>query len=350
MRGKSTVTKTSAAAAIGAVAYLLATSPFVGVRAPIVAGFPLSGEVEYSSLLASTASSSARDAAVLESAFAASKTSLLGSRVIDLGSRDFESAANVRLSAEAIDDTILQPNEVFSFNGTVGIRTPERGFQSGLMYSNGQLVTGVGGGICIASTAVYNVALETGMAIIERHPHSGPVAYAEPGRDSAVAYGVLDLKFRNNTGAVVLIRSIVQDDKLVVAFYGTRQPGREIEIVSEDFEPLPYEVVQTADESVPEGEQVVEQKGRPGHSVSIVRIIRQNGKVVGREVMNRDFMRPRNEIVRVNPGPRESGTAAADTNGLLPPPIYLPIPTDFDVLPLSPDISVERDSRTGSPD
>jgi hypothetical protein len=311
----------------GLVAYKLATAPVAGMEtAPISAG-TVAGLPGISGQQAIPVSAEARDAMMLEKAFTPQATALLGVRVLDLTGRDDESTINVRLSAEAVDFTVLHRNETFSFNKIVGIRTTERGYQSGLMYSNGQVVSGVGGGICITASVIYNVALETGMKIIERHPHSGPVAYADPGRDSAVAYGALDLQFKNKTGGVVLIRSIVSDGKLVVAFYGRKQPGREIEIASEGFEPIAYEVTQKEDATVPEGETVIEQNGKPGYSVTTVRITRQDGKVGARELISRDVMRPRNEVVLVH-----APSGAPMGNPLeLAIPTYEPTPTLTDM-------------------
>jgi hypothetical protein len=309
----------SGSAVIGLVAFGLATFPLAGIdSAPISAGaavgFPSAVTPGPSAI---TTSAEAQEAAMLERAFSAQPMALLGVRVLDLNARGADTMVNVQLSADAVDSTILQPNDVFSFNEIVGVRTIERGYQAGLMYAGGQLVNGVGGGICITATAVYNVALETGMRIVERHPHSGPVAYAEPGRDSAVAYGALDLRFINDTGSTLLVRSIIDEGKLVVAFYGRKQPGREVEIATEDFEPIPYEIVQRADATVPDGESRVDQKGQPGYSVTTVRIVKQNGRVISRQMISRDLVRPRNEIVLVHSGAQ---LPPEQMSGLIPMP------------------------------
>lgn len=331
-----------------AMAYGLATAPLTGTDAvPTSARTGIPGT---SAQQAIPVSADVHDATLLEEAFTSQATTLLGVRVLDLSGRDQESLMNVQISADEVDFTVLHPNEVFSFNRVVGIRTTERGYQSGLMYSNGQLVNGIGGGICITSTVLYNLALETGMKIIERHPHSGPVAYADPGRDSAVAYGAIDLQFKNNTGGVVLIRSIVSDDKLVVAFYGKKQPGREIEIATEDFEPIPFEVVEKEDATVPEGEMVVEQKGKPGHLASTVRIIRQDGMVVSRELISRDVVSPRNEVVLVHSALNQPGTPMGNALDLLQVPTYAPKYNPSDMLPAFPEPSPPGGNELPAPE
>lgn len=333
----------------GVVAYGLATAPLTEMHAVATARTGIPGA---SAQQAIPVSADIHDAKPLDEAFTAQATALLGVRVLDLTGRDQESLINAQLSAEAVDFTVLHPNEVFSFNKVVGIRTAERGYQEGLMYSNGQLVSGVGGGICITATALYNVALETGMKIIERHPHSGPVAYADPGRDSAVAYGATDLQFKNNTGGVVLIRSIVSDGKLVVAFYGKKQPGREVEIATEDFEPIPFEVVEKEDATVPEGKTVIEQKGKPGHLASTVRIIRQDGEVVSRELISRDVVRPRNEVVLVHSALSEPGATVGNALDLLQVPTYAPQNNTLNIPFATPEPSWQgaREAPTPEPE
>ena len=51
------------------------------------------------------------------------------------------------------------PDEEFSYNGTVGQRTAARGFKEAGVYSNGQVTTGIGGGICQVSSTLYNAVL-----------------------------------------------------------------------------------------------------------------------------------------------------------------------------------------------
>ena len=71
---------------------------------------------------------------------------------------------NVALVAQLIDGALIAPGETFSFNGTTGERTAEKGFQEAPVIINGELQTGLGGGICQVSTTVFNAAYEAGLA------------------------------------------------------------------------------------------------------------------------------------------------------------------------------------------
>lgn len=251
------------------------------------------------------------------SAVDTSNLKLIWSGALPLSTQSDETITNVILAANAIDAVIINKSDVFSFNDVVGVRTQEKGYQEGLMYSEGSVVYGIGGGICIMSTLLYNAVLETGLNIIERHPHSGPVSYAVPGRDAAVAYGAKDFRFQNNTNSMIVIKTKVENNELILALFGEIPLGQTVDIESKDLEVIPFETEQIEDASIPEGQEVIEQEGRPGYKVTIVRTIRQGDKVVKRETISRDSIEPQKHIVRI-------------------PLIQVSIPTNIEPLPEFP--------------
>ncbi len=219
---------------------------------------------------------------------------------IDLRSGPDE-LTNVELASEAVDGHVIAPYDTFSFNSVVGERSADRGFRPGLMFSRGEVVTGVGGGVCIVSTAVYNAAVRAGYQVIERYPHSGCVRYAEPGLDAAVVYGCMDMRFKNNTGNAVLLRSKIVDDKLVVTLLGKKRPGLTVEIAREGFRELPFKIVTKEDPTVPEGTVQVKTPARTGFEATTIRVIKLGGKVIKREVLSVDHVPARDKIVLVPP-------------------------------------------------
>ena len=112
---------------------------------------------------------------------------------------------NIMVAGEAINNTLMHPGQVFSFNKTVGPRTAERGYHYAPIIVRGSMVLGLGGGICQTSSTLYNAVLESGLEVVERYPHSKPVGYVPRGRDATVA-DHLDFKFRNNTDQFLLIK------------------------------------------------------------------------------------------------------------------------------------------------
>lgn len=124
---------------------------------------------------------------------------------------------NIKLSCAKINGKILNPGELFSFNQTVGPRTSEAGYQSAAIFSGKKVIQGIGGGICQTASTIYNVVLEAGLSVVERHPHTLKVAYVAPERDATVAWGSADFKFRNTYNFPIKILCQVEGEYVVVA-------------------------------------------------------------------------------------------------------------------------------------
>jgi hypothetical protein len=236
---------------------------------------------------------------------------------------------NIQLAAQAVDNITLAPGEEFSFNTLVGERTPERGYQDGLMFDQGRIVRGTGGGICLVATGLYNAALHAGLEITERHPHSGLVGYAPPGCDAGIVYGQEDLRFRNTTETFLVIRTQPDGDQLAVRLYGhTPLPGHQVIVKPISLTPIPYSVVTKPDPTLLPGQMVVDQKPRAGYSVVLGRFWTLHGKVVRREIVVSERRAPRNEVRRVALPPFPTAL----------PPFPTTLPAAPTALPSVPDL------------
>ena len=131
---------------------------------------------------------------------------------------------NVQLVARLIDGTLIAPGGTFSFNGTTGERTAEKGFQEAPVIINGELQNGLGGGICQVSTTVFNAAYEAGLPITARTNHALYISHYPLGRDATVNYPDLDLRFVNDTDRWMLLRTFVGAGSLTVNLYGAARP------------------------------------------------------------------------------------------------------------------------------
>lgn len=129
-------------------------------------------------------------------------------------------AANIRLAASKINGTILRSGEVFSFNGTVGARTPENGFKQAKIIQDGKYVVGYGGGVCQVSTTLYNAAALSGLQICECHPHTLKVSYVAPSRDAMVSGSYYDLRFKNTRLTPIYIRTNCTFNSITCTLYG----------------------------------------------------------------------------------------------------------------------------------
>jgi vancomycin resistance protein YoaR len=178
---------------------------------------------------------------------------------------------NVQLVARLIDGAVIAPGATFSFNATTGERSSERGFREAPVIINGELQNGIGGGVCQVSTTVFNAAYEAGLPIESRTNHALYIAHYPQGRDATVNYPDIDLKFRNDTGRWLLVRTFVGSSALTVKLYGTPQHRR----VESETAPLdvtgPAGIKRIPDPSMWSGTEIVEDLGEPSRKTSVTR-------------------------------------------------------------------------------
>ncbi|MFT4263869.1 MAG: VanW family protein [Nocardioides sp.] len=116
---------------------------------------------------------------------------------------------NIGRAAEIVNGTILKPGETFSLNGVVGERTRENGFTEGWTIQDGVFKADLGGGVSQMATTTFNAMFFAGLQDVEHKPHSLYISRYPVGREATVAWGSVDLKFKNDTKYGVLIRSVV---------------------------------------------------------------------------------------------------------------------------------------------
>lgn len=233
---------------------------------------------------------------------------------------------NIRLAARKINGTILMPGEKFSFNGTLGRRTAEKGFLEAGVYVSGRRDTDIGGGICQVSTTLYNAALLAGFDIVSRSPHSLSVPYVPLGRDAAVSFPNPDLAFVNTTGQAVAISAEAGKGSIRFAVLGKKVPGRDIEITQSGHRSWSRGIKYVDDPSLPPGKQRVEEKGGLAHSVSVTRTFKQDGNVVRREDLGVSRYIGGQQIIAVN---RRAPVA--------PTPKLTPVSTGDDASAVTPE-------------
>lgn len=149
----------------------------------------------------------------------------------DTDFRGSSSLHNIRLALNAFNGMVVMPGQQVSFNDVVGPRTQAAGFRQATEYAGDTTTTGWGGGVCQASTTLYNALVIAGMDIVERSPHSMTVSYVDPSCDAAVSWTNKDLVFQNNTEHPIYIYTSVTDEEATVTVYGHR-PDYRYELVS----------------------------------------------------------------------------------------------------------------------
>ena len=126
---------------------------------------------------------------------------------------------NVKKALNEFNGFILEPNQQISFNEIIGEHTIENGYKTATIIFNGEFTDGIGGGICQASSTLYNALLLGGVEINEVHKHSLPVMYVPLGLDAMVSEHTADLKFTNTSEYPIYIHTYSDSQSVSVELY-----------------------------------------------------------------------------------------------------------------------------------
>lgn len=205
---------------------------------------------------------------------------------------------NIHLLSDTLNNVLIPPGGVFSFNGTAGERTASKGYQEAPAIVNGKLVPQLGGGVCQVGTTIFNTVFFSGLPILERRNHSFFISHYPKGRDCTVSWGGPDFKFKNDTAGWILIRTAVSSSSLTVALYGT-DPGYKVEYTTSAFTNIkPHPVKETKDPLLAVGARLIEDAGVDGADCTVVRTVYKGGQVVRTDTFVSHY-KTKEEVVRV---------------------------------------------------
>ena len=174
---------------------------------------------------------------------------------------------NLRLACEAINGTVLDPGEIFSYNETVGQRTAEKGYKEGIIFANdGSSESELGGGVCQIASMIYYCALMADFQIVEREPHMYVVTYVPYGMDATVYWGAIDFQFKNTNKTPVMINASVVNGVAYVSLVGTMEHDYTVKMSYELTSTTPYEEVEIVDETKPIGYRELKQEPHTGYT------------------------------------------------------------------------------------
>jgi vancomycin resistance protein YoaR len=213
--------------------------------------------------------------------------------------QDVNRTENIKVAARKTNGYILYPGKVFSFNEVVGPREKVYGFKEALEIVDGEFVSGVGGGICQVSSTLYNAVILANLNIVERYNHSKPLSYIPLGRDATVSFGDLDFKFVNNTSGPLMIMAEVDDNKLMIGILGGQPLIEKIEIKTVNQETIFPNIVKKEDASLYIGETKIDKQGKPGYSVTTIRLVQSKGQGFKREVLSKDIYLADDTVIKV---------------------------------------------------
>ncbi|GGY35495.1 VanW family protein [Streptomyces djakartensis] len=197
---------------------------------------------------------------------------------------------NIGRAVELIDGSVVEPDETWSFNRTVGERTEANGFMEGIIILDDQFTKASGGGVSTVATTVYNAMFFAGVKPVEHGAHSFYIERYPEGREATVAWGSLDLRFANDSGKAIYIQAESTDTSVTVSFLGTRKYDEVTSVKG------PRTNVRQPGKKVSHDEKCVPQTPLEGFDVTVERVFHDNGTEVGREPYRTHYT-PRDEIV-----------------------------------------------------
>ena len=259
---------------------------------------------------------------------------------------------NVKLSAQIINGLVLNSGETFSYNGSVGKRTADRGFKPAPAYVKGETVDEIGGGICQTSSTLYLACLMSNLEITERYAHRYVPAYIAWGMDATVSWGGPDYKFTNNTLYPVKIVTKYEKGYLTVQILGTNVDGTYVKMSNEVLSKTPWETIYQEDPNMAPGSpDVVKVTPYTGYKVnSYQTIYDKDGKVIDSHFEASSNYKVRNKVILQAPAAQPgSGTAeipavTPDTPSDTPVPMEPTVPAEPAAspdLPVEPEIPAE---------
>lgn len=150
------------------------------------------------------------------------KTQLISTYTTYVSDSTGNRKSNVKKALQYFNGFVVEPNMEVSFNKVTGPHTESNGYKVATVIYNGQFVDGVGGGICQASTTLYNALLLADVEILEVHKHTLPVKYVPLAMDAMVSEYVADLKFVNTLDTPLYITTNCNSESVTVNIYGTQ--------------------------------------------------------------------------------------------------------------------------------
>ena len=227
------------------------------------------------------------------------------------------------------------PGETFSYNKALGPRTAAAGYRNGKIYSGGEVVDGIGGGICQISSTLYNSVLLANLGIVERRNHQFVTSYLPAGRDATVVYGAIDFKFKNTRNYPIRIVASAKNGIATVSIYGIKEENEyTFSFSTRTVASIPYSTKYEENPNLPIGTENVKQKGANGIKTETYITKMLNGKIISTTLLSKDTYDAMSRIVIRG---TKGSVTTAPTNSI---PVVTPTPE-----PSKPETSKPEDKE-----
>ena len=161
---------------------------------------------------------------------------------------------NLDLACKAINGTILNPGEIFSFNDVVGERTAAKGYLPATVFvTGGASESELGGGVCQVASSIYYCSLFLNLEQVHREPHMYVVDYVDFGMDATVYWGSIDYQFKNTLDYPIKIQANIDGGTVNITFWGPEELDFVVETDYDILETYPWTTVEEVDETKPVG-------------------------------------------------------------------------------------------------
>ena len=228
---------------------------------------------------------------------------------------DTDRTTNLVIACRKLNGKVIMPGETFSYNAALGPRTYAAGYRNGKIYENGQVVDGLGGGICQISSTLYNAALMSDMEIVERRNHQFVTSYVDKGRDATVVYGATDFRFKNTRTYPIRLVASATGGVATVSIYGIKEADREYtySFKTDVISTIPYTTKYVEDASLASGKEVVTQGGTNGLVCKTYMTKMLNGKVISTKLLSTDTYSAMQRIVKRGKATTTSNQSSSTT-------------------------------------
>lgn len=213
---------------------------------------------------------------------------------------------NVARALGAFNGQVFMPGEEVSFNNITGSRTAENGYLPANVILNGAYVKGTGGGVCQASTTLYNALVLADVEVLQANHHSIPASYVPLSFDAMVSEGYSDLVFKNSLDAPIYIKTYHDDENVYVEIYGPKlEEGKSIKTRAEFIKVLPHsgdKIIQDtngeySDKVIYKGEYYRVRYPREGYESKGYVQYYQNDELVEEKEIRHDMYLPQEGII-----------------------------------------------------
>ena len=202
---------------------------------------------------------------------------------------DSARTTNLIIACRKINGKVVAAGETFSYNSALGARTASAGYKNAKVYENGEVVDGIGGGICQISSTLYNAILMANLETVERRNHQFVTSYLPAGRDATVVYGLTDFKFKNTRQYPIRIVASAQNGIATVSIYGIKEENEyTFSISTRTVETIPSTVKYVDDPTLSVGTEKVKQKGANGLKTETYITKMLDGKVISTKLLSKD--------------------------------------------------------------